>query len=423
MRKIALTSQPYQDEALLDIDTPIIGVAAGKRSGKSHVVICMKALYLSSLHPGKDILVASPTFGMTRRNLIPIFRRLTREMNLDVTGLEVKGPSNFTVRWGDKVSTIHLDVTIENCERMNGMSLAAVFADEIDMARHEDALNFLEEALIRLSDPYPGRRAQLNICGAPELNGAMAEYFLENPSPDKKLFVWSLMQNQCVSDEYKQRVIATIPASKQRGWVYGEFMFNTDGLVYEDFDPDLNMKALDYSEVKANEDIHVSWDINDGGTSVVIGVRRGNYFFIIDEWMKMAHTKAVLDKVKKQPWANQAVITCDPACTQVFAYIVESGLRFRIMRAAPEIEHTVTAVNGRFCTAGGARFLFIHPRCKVLKKCLMRQSYINGVPDKKTPIPEAGTDISGPIDALRYLVYREYPFFPTGHGTINLRGF
>lgn len=420
--KIRLLAQQYQEEALLDVRTPIIGVAAGKRSGKSWVMICMKAIYLSAIHAGKHIVVASPTYGMTRRNLLPIFRHLQEEMRLPIEGLDVKSPTELKITWGGKTSTIHLDVTIESFGRMNGMSLAAVLADEIDKARHEDALAFLEEASIRLSAPARGEVAQLIVCGAPELNGAMAEYFLENPSKDKKLFTWSLMQNKCVSEEYKQRILATIPDSKKAGWVFGQFMFNSEGIVYGDFDPVENMVCIDWADVKPNEEIHVSFDINDGGTSVVLFVRRGNYIFVLDEWMKMAHTKAVLERVRKQPWAERAVITCDPACTQVFPYIVESRLKHRIMNSAPEVNWRVTAVNGRFKTANGDRFLFIHPRCKVLKKCLMRQTYIKGEPDKRTPMPEAGTDISGPLDALGYGVFREFPYNPRGHGAIRIRG-
>ena len=137
----------------------------------------------------------------------------------------------------------------------------------------------------------------------------------------------------------------------------------------------------------------------------------------------MRDTKAILDRVKKQPWADRALLCTDPAVTQVFAYIHDSKLKHRIMKVAPQVSHRITAVNTRFCNARGERSLFISKACRHLRRCLMRQTYKNGLPDKSTFIPEIKTDISGPIDAIGYWVYREFPFSPTGIPRIEMRGF
>jgi hypothetical protein len=422
-RPIIVGAMPYQEEALFDFDTPILGVAAGKRSGKSRLIIAAKSIIYSSLHRGKPIVVASPTYGMTRRNLLPIYRELAEAWGLDIEGLNTKSPQELVINWGGVKSIIHLDVTIENYERMNGMSLAGLFVDEIDKARHEDALAFLEEAIFRCSNPAAGRTAQINIVGAPELNGPMAEFFVENASPDKKLYKWSMMWNYMLSDEYKSRILATIPANKRAGWVDGDFMYNSDGLVYECFDPKESHTDLTLNDRLPNENVLISFDLNLGGMSCVLFLQRGNVLFAVDEWMKLRDTKDILDRIKKQPWADFAVVTCDPACTQVFPYIHESRTKHKIMKAAPEISHRVTAVNLKFKNATGQRQLFVNTnKCRILTKCLMRQGYVNGEPDKKTPIAEAGTDISGPIDAFGYGVYLQFPYSPVGQPRITLRG-
>lgn len=422
---LTLTPQSYQVDALLNFSTPIIGVAAGKRSGKSHICIVQKVILASSLQPGYTFLVASPTFGMTRRNLLPLFRMEALRMGLKVEGLDTKSPTEIKIHWGEKVSTIIFDVTVENYGRMNGLSLAGIYVDEIDKARFTDAEGFLEEALIRLSKPAPGHIAQLVVCGAPELNGYMAEFFIEKAGKDRTLYKWSMMSNAALSDEYKALQLTNIPLSKQAGWVFGEFMYNSDGLVYDEYDPEKNHIDFNIGDTKPHEKIQVCWDINDGGTSVVIGVRRGNFLIIFDEWMGMKDTEAVIAKVKLQHWADRAVLSCDPASTQVFTYIHKSGLEHQIMRSAPMVEHRVTSVNLRFGTSGmfettiKPHLLINTKRCKILNRCLMRQGYQNGAPDKKTQIAEAKTDISGPLDALGYLVYREFPYAAKGRPTIR----
>ena len=422
---------PYQVEALVDVSTPFIGVSGGKRSGKSRMITCMKSIILSSIHPGLEGVVASPVYGMTRRNLLPIYRQLAEVLDLHIEGLDVKSPDSLKIKWGNVVSTIWLDVTIENYGRMNGMSLAWACVDEIDKARYEDAEAFLEELTIRCSKPYPGQSAQMNITGAPELNGYLAEFFIEKASSEKKLFKWNMMDNTTLSNAYKQRVINSLPPSKRAGWIAGEFMFNHDGLVYGDFDPKLNSTDLTISDITPSDKVDVSFDINDGGTSCLISFRRGKHEYFVAEWMKLKDTEAVLERVKKQPWAQQAVITCDPACTQVFTYIHKSGLKYSIMKSAPEIKHRVTAVNNRMGTQSVCqdgvirRHWLINPKtCKVLHKCITRQGYVKGEPDKKTWIEDAGTDISGPLDAMGYKTYRDFPYDPREPTKpISLRGF
>jgi hypothetical protein len=115
----------------------------------------------------------------------------------------------------------------------------------------------------------------------------------------------------------------------------------------------------------------------------------------------------------------------------VFPYIHKSGLRYQIMKSAPEIEWRVTALNIGFGTMAEytpgvkkRRLLVNTKKCKVLNKCLMRQGYVKGTPDKKTWIEEAGTDISGPLDGVGYGYFVKHPYNPKEPTkALNMRGF
>ena len=451
IKRIKLRPQQYQEPALLNLTSMYVGVMAGKRSGKSHLISVVKALFLAFVHPGYIGLVASPIYSMTRRNLLPLFRRVVDEWGIrDLLvddALYTKAPDAIRIKVGQDsngqpiVSTIWLDCTIENYERLNGLSLAWACVDEVDKARYEDTVAFIEELDIRCSLPAPGRTAQVNLTGAPEKNGFMAEFFIEKKDKDKVLYTWSMLQNDALSTEYKNRMLARIPESLQAGWIRGEPMYITDGLVYSCFNPETHNTNLTLDDYRPGDQVDVCWDINDGGTSVVFRIKRGKHTFYVDEWMKMKDTYAVLAKLSREkalgkPWAQNLVLSCDPASTQVHSYIFDAvrnnrGWKAAIMKSAPEIEWTITALNdlrfGLFDQVNGVKIPLAcvnTKKCKVLTKCLTRQGYVKGVPDKKSPVAEAGTDISGPIDAMRYLEYRDFPWHPTKSAVrIELRGF
>lgn len=434
--KLKITPMAYQQDALCDFSTRFLGVSGGKRSGKSRMMSVYHAIMLSSIHPGKPGLVASPVYGMTRRNLIPLFREASELLGIEIEGVNTKSPDCLKINWNGQISTIWLDCTIENYNRLNGLSLAWACVDEVDKARYSDVEAFIEELVIRISNPAPGKTAQICMTGAPELNGYMAEFFIEKSAPNKKLHKWSMMQNEMLSDEYKKSILDTIPENKQQGWVYGEFMYNTDGLVYDSFDPKANHTDLTIKDIHPIETIDVTWDINQGGCNVTFSVKRGVHTFIFMEWAKMHSTEAVIAKIEKQTWAKQCVLTCDPACTQVFPYIQKAKasdgtpIRNKIMKSAPLIEWRVTALNlqfgGRALINGVPKpLLMINTKaCPVTTRCLMRQSYVKGEPDKKTWIEDAGTDISGPVDGIGYRNYRDHPYNPLNPSKpILMRGF
>lgn len=413
---------PHQQPFVFDAATPVVGFMGGMRMGKS-VSAVHKAVFLSALHRGKVGALLSPTSGMTQRNLVPIFRDVSRRYNLPIDGLQHKHPTRLELTWGDTVSTISLECSAENHDRLNGMTLAWAGLDEADKCLTDSAHLAVEQMLFRTSDPtspYPG---QVFVTSTPEGQGFMYDFFINKASPKKKLYSAAMTENYLLSPEYIEKILETIPAHKRPAYVQGlPINFNQD-VVYIDYDDELNETKLTLADALETDTIHISFDLNLGGMSTVIGFDRDGSRHIVEEWMKMKDTEQVLERVKKQPWASRALITCDPACTQVFPYIHRSGLRHRILQAAPYIDWRITAVNRRFCDGNGTRRLFINPkRCKVLHHCLLAQTYHKGEPDKRTFVEAAGTDVSGPIDALGYLIYRDFPYRPTGGGALAMRG-
>lgn len=420
--KIEFELMPHQEGFVFDLETPIIGFMGGMRMGKS-VAAVHHAILLSAVHAGKAGALLSPTFGMTQRNLVPIFRELNQKYDLKIEGLDVRAPSQLSIRWGDKVSTIYLSVSAENHDRLNGMSLAWAGLDEADKAPPDVVELAVEQMGIRTSNPtapYPG---QVFITSTPEDSGFMASYFIEKDNEMKHLYKAAMTDNITLDAAYIERMLETIPAHKRQAYINGEPIFLSDDQVYTDYDDVLNHTDFTEKDLTVNDPVYVSFDINDGGMSVVCFTVRDKTAIVFKEFMGLKDTMVVLNTIKAQPWVHRVILTCDPASTQVFPFIRDSGIKHRIMMKAPEVAHRVHAVNRKFCDASGKRTLLINKNtCKILHKALIRQKYVNGVPDKKTKLLEAKTDVSGPLDALGYGIFLLFPYNPTGAGAISIRG-
>lgn len=421
--ELALQLMPHQEAFVYDVTTPIIGFAGGMRMGKS-VSAVHHAIVLSAIHAGKEGALLSPTYGMTTRNLVPIFRMLNIKYNLGITGLDAKNPDELLITWGDQISKIHLGVSAENHDRLNGLTLAWAGLDEADKCSLSDVSLAVEQMGIRCSDPvhpYPG---QVFITSTPEGQAFMYDYFVRENDDDKVLYKARMADNYLLSPKYIERLLRQIPAHKHGAYLNGDFVSLTDGGVYKSYDSDLSKSSLTLADLQDTDHLWASFDLNYGGMSCVVALIRGKEVHIIKEYMAVLDTQVLLTKLKDTlPW-ERLKITCDPACTQALSTIKESKIKSHIMMASPVIEYRVTSVNNKFLNGKDERTLFINPKtAPVLNKCVLMQQYLNGIPDKRTKIPEAKTDISGPCDALGYLIYLLYPYNPNGAKPINLRGF
>ena len=188
MKNLNFELMEYQEEFVFDTHHSEQGFTGGFRTGKS-VAAVHKSIYLSALHRGKAGALLSPTYGMTKRNILPIFRKLRELYNLQIEGLSSANPAAIYIKWGDKVSTIHLDISAENHERLNGVSLAWAGLDEADKCINpEVAETAWMQMGSRLSDTVPGEKGIRFATSTPEGFGFMYNTFAEmdpNLTPDE----------------------------------------------------------------------------------------------------------------------------------------------------------------------------------------------------------------------------------------------
>lgn len=78
--------------------------------------------------------------------------------------------------------------------------------------------------------------------------------------------------------------------------------------------------------------------------------------------------------------------------------------RVYFLKANPRVQDRFAACNAMFCNAKGERRLFIHPRCKNLRKDLQDRNYVEGSNE-----PDDYGDIGHISDALGYPIHRLFP--------------
>jgi hypothetical protein len=434
MKDLEFELMSYQEDFVFDTEHAEQGFTGGFRTGKS-VAAVHKAIFLSALHAGKAGALLSPTYGMTKRNLLPIFRKLKEQYNLKVDGLSSANPSFVTVRWGSKQSTIHLDISAENHDRLNGVTLAWCGLDEADKCNSPEVA---ETAWIqmgsRLSDPITGEIGVRFATSTPEGFGFMYSTFAENLTPDKKLTTVSMLENYMLPDSYIESQLRSLPKHLHRPYILGEFTNINKNVVYVEYDRDLSNTDLTLADIEDGEVLHVGIDFNNNGMSAVGFIIRKGIAHCVYESIGAMNTNALAKKMKADLEGVKFVCYPDPACIQNKSssdntdLVILRQYRFKIqlMNSHPEVQDRVNSVNARFNNIKEERRLLVNKKtCPLTVKALLQQVYDSaGVPQKRIKLAGTShTQVDGPLDALGYAVYTLWPLKNQRAKNITITGF
>lgn len=425
----------YQEDFVFDLEHRDQGFKGGFRAGKSESAV-HKAIYNSMIHAGKKGALLSPTYGMTVRNLVPIFKRLNQKYNLKIKGLQAQHPSVLYIKWGSKVSEIHLDISAENHDRLNGITLAWCGLDEADKCNSGAVAEACWIQMgSRLSDPAPGEIGIRYATSTPEGYSFMYSTFEENPGPHKILYTAAMTDNYLLPDSYIESMKETIPKHLYNSYVLGEFMNLDKNIVYQDFDRKLNHSPITIDDVKPTEVIHLGMDFNSGGMSAVGSIIRDKKCYTIYENIGARNTRDLGLKLKNDHRLKdrKLVVYPDPSFIKNSsnseqsdqAILKSMGFNCQFMNQQPLVTDRVNAVNARFCNTKDERNHFIDTKnCPLLTKAILTQTYKNGAPLKNDLlIGTTSTFIDGPVDALGYFIYTLWPVTNQNSRNIKISGF
>lgn len=416
MSEVKLKLMPHQVPFVTDITNKYIGFTGGFRAGKSRAAV-WKAIYLAGIHRGKDAVLMSPTYGMTQRNLIPIIREVMPMTGLEYNRKEIhnnKAPDVLQIKFGPYTSTIHLGLSAEHFDRLNGMSLAWGGLDEADKCNSMDqAWEAYDQLASRLSDPVKGMQAQAFATSTPEGYGFMYKRFVKEQLKSMILYKCSMRSNILLPPGYIEDQLERIPASKHKAYIDGEFCNIFNSVVYPEFSREENHSDITLADVHPTAPLHVGLDFNVDNMAAVIHVilPDGNPVAVL-ELTGLRDTPAMIQAINKIRGNRQVFVYPDASgknrqvtgMDTSHAQLKAAGFILRVHAANPSVGDRINCMNAMFLNGLGQRRYKINTRlCPNYTDGLEQQAWVKGEPDKsKTFNLDHAIDAGGYFNTFTY---------------------
>lgn len=392
-------------------------VCAGRRGGKSKASEVL--LIRAASEPNQVVWYVAPTYRMAKRLMwrglkLAIDKELIVNRNETELSIELINGSIIQLFGAD------------NPDGLVGASLNACFVDEAGL------MSNLEQVIERSIRPaLADKQGQLVLLTTPR--GYNYFYTLcsrawnfpypraDRVEPNNNWWFYSFttIEGGNVTAEELADAASTMPKNLYQQEFLAQFTTPANR-VYDNYDFTAN--ELDESELKTalrSRQLLVGIDFNVNPMNAVIAVAKGDECHVVDSIEVMAsNTEELCQEIKTRYPGYQYLAFPDPsgkarktsASVGITDFIIleRNGFTVYAPNSAPLIVDRVNAVQAMLCSADGKRRLLVHKRAKTLIQALNGQCYKEG-----TSIPQKGgvPDLSGPIDALGYLVFSRFNLF------------
>lgn len=438
------------------------GLFGGYGSGKSYALV-LRQLMMTLRFPGVPHVIASPTYGRHKKDILPAVRAILRAAN--VWYREHKTEHWIRPQWCEEEDTGLWFMSCENPESLKGPNVGTIGINEpggISKDAYDVLLSRARVALLSCAkcDAWRGSEPNvlgdrqpeagevlvvetacacgddrirvhpnfLSLAGTPEgLNWLYDEWIDEAAHPDRD---WSDFrkihvdtdQNTFLPKTYRRRLAEAYDEETAKEKLGGQFLARRKGAMYRQFDRKVNVWDLAVYDPRLP--LHLTCDFNVDPLCWLIGQvhKGGQHLYIIDE--------IVLADVGET--TNAMGVYCDRYGSHQAGHIVHGDVsghhretmtkglvtdysvirevaKFRKLRDFsiavaktnnPEVRERVARVNGAMRNAAGKARAWVNPKCRVLIRDLEKQKW---KPGTDIPNSEGGT-LGHSADALGYLV-------------------
>ena len=384
----------------------------GYGSGKT-VGFCAFALRQCSKNPGKQILLAEPTYPMIRDVLQPTFENIVRQLGFsyDYSATEMKYKVKWEGGWCDVLMR-----SAENFQRWAGLNLAAAGIDEADQLRDDRAWKML---LSRLRD---GNTLTAFGSGTPEGFKFVYKYWHDDPGPGYELIRGKTTDNSMLPEEFIDSLKQNYDETLLRAYLNGEFVNLQSGATYYNFNREQNVKETKYNPQKPIG-ISVDFNVSPMAASIFQTYNDSPYIRVFDE-IELHHsggseiiTERMVNEIKGRYPRQQYIAYPDPAGGSRHTSALHSdhdilrrsGFEVKVKPKAPRVVDSVNAVN-KLCE----KDLIIDPSCKGLITDLEQTVNKPGTRD----IDKSDKERTHFSDGLRYAIDFEFPITKPLMGSI-----
>jgi hypothetical protein len=375
-------------------------VLCGRQSGKT--TLLKQIIYFTALSDsGKEILITAPTHGQVKELLWRSFTRadhplfdpriITYQNNQDMI-IELFNGSRLTFKG------------TENISALLGRECDLIIFDEWQ-SHSVDVWTYLEPVLAT-------RKGTAVFTGTARRGNHIMEFYQkgqENSLWDS----WKITTPESGSPAGSEENLLLAQSSMSEEEYNQEYLClpnSGEGSVYPGFN---NANIIEFTD-ELPPVIRIGLDFNISQMNAVVGFRRDNKMFIIDEINQKFHnanTHSMVQEIKRRYPNKKILIYPDASGRNRTTNTVDAdSTNHRILRQAgfelvfdhsgnPSIEDRIILLNSIIKPMIGETKFFVDKKCKNLIYSLEHRMYHNGKPDKSS-----GTDHS--CDANEYLFFQ-----------------
>lgn len=374
---------------------------AGRRFGKSYLA-GVEELRVGMEAPGRLVWGIAPTYKMVKEISWWTLKRLAKpwaaKMNETDLSIDLVNGSRIQLHGAD------------NPNRLVGRGIDFAVIDEFALVKSE-----LWDEIIRpaLADREGGA---LFISTPRGFNWAY-EFYERGLADDPKWHDWASWQYRTVDGgRVSEAELLEARATMDPRLFRQEFEASFEtllGRVYDQFDRTHNRLPEDF--VDPGGELLVGMDFNVHPMSAVVAVKAGDQCLVVDELSIPTSNTEEMAQELKQRYPQRRLIICPdpsgrarktsaPVGQTDFTILQRHGFVVQAGNVAPLIVDRVNNVQANLCDAAGNRHLFVHDRCKELRKALLGLTYKDG-----TNLPDKDSGLDHITDALGYLCWERFP--------------
>jgi hypothetical protein len=409
---------PHQIDFIEDTTTRDLALVGGRGCGKTYS-LCLKLITLAALHAGYVGAALSPTGPMATKTIIPGMLDA-----LEQHGVKYRynrSERKFVLYFGRKQTIIYV-LSAENIRDGLGLNLAFFGIDECDTINETVALEAWRKLKGALRSGVEKHRQAVAV-STPEGFGFLYRHWVKELTPenqdDRRLIRGKGTDNVFLDASFFDDLRATYPAAYLAAYIDGEFVNLTNGPVYNEWDNQLNNTNMTLADLPETvKTIHIGMDFNvlgdkSRGISIVAVAVLNQTPYVIGEHYGSGTTKEAIAQIKKAYPGKR--IMCAPdasgaaektsASDSDIAQLQKAGFVCMNKPANPIIRNRVNSVNAQILNGKGERRLKVNvAKCPILAECLTQQPW-----DEKTGKPKKDGMLDGPLDALGYVIYANWP--------------
>ena len=212
----------------------------GTGSGKTYAGV-LEVIYWCLTYPGVEGVIFEPTFGMIKRNILPLFNAILGSPFERSPFVKSFNKGDMVITWNTDPPSKTWMGSLEYPERAEGQSLDYIHADELRLVRYVDlSLKVMQR---RLRGSAVGR--SLNhpigawITTTPDEPLSDMHMFLENPdtrNPNSRIYRMSLFDNQDnLPLGYVSEVVRAHTGGEYDRFILGLFAAVVEGILRFDY--------------------------------------------------------------------------------------------------------------------------------------------------------------------------------------------